>query len=257
MVSLCGRAQDSWLRILDPRTRLAILTTLIVLTFTVSNLYGMLLLVVLTLTLCFTARVYRVASGLLKAVVPMLLAAFIMWSLFYNYSLFHTYRGSGIDFGIGLFMTLRLVVLILAPLAFIAVTTPSELIAALESLRLPGQLVFLLGLTLRHVSSIADEYRAIKEAQTARGLDLDKGSLPERIRKYVPVLIPLLVRSIEVANRVALAMELKQYRPGRRSTYYKRRLRAVDYAVLAFLAVTLLAVLWIGFSTGGVLTWGL
>jgi energy-coupling factor transport system permease protein len=72
-------------------------------------------------------------------------------------------------------------------------------------------MVFTLGLTLRHISTFSDEYITIKEAQTSRGLELDKGFLIKRIRNYIPVLIPLLIRSIENAERLSLAMDLKLF----------------------------------------------
>jgi len=72
-------------------------------------------------------------------------------------------------------------------------------------------MVFTLGLTLRHISTFSEEYVVIKEAQTSRGLELDKGLLIKRVKNYVHLLVPLLIRSIENAEKLSLAMDLKLF----------------------------------------------
>lgn len=219
------------LRRLNPLTRLLVSLTLVLLVFLVSSVYYVVLIVAVTLTIGFVGGVGSRIFRVLKFAVPMLLVAFLLWAFLHSYSLFYS-SGGGFSLDIGAYMTLRLVALITAPLLFIATTTPSELVASLESLRLPSNFVFLLALTLRHLTCIADEYEAIKEAQVSRGLELDKGFLIKRVRNYIPVIIPLLIRSVEVADKVTLAMELKLYGRGDRTKYFVYEMGFKDLIVI-------------------------
>jgi energy-coupling factor transport system permease protein len=151
-------------------------------------------------------------------------------------------------FDIGLFMTVRLFLILLTSLLFISVVSPRELVIALESFRIPYKVVFTLGLTMRHMTTFAEEYIVIKEAQSSRGLELDKGFLIRRIRNYIPVIIPLLIRSIENAERLSLAMDLKLFSFKRRR-YDRGRLGFLDIAVI-FLCIIALTISVVHYSFG-------
>ncbi len=220
------------LTFLDPRARLVLTASLVALAFLATSLIALIPLVLASLALVVVGGVGRRVLAMSKVLVPMVLVAFVLWTYLQSYSLF--YRGEGSSPEFGAFMALRLVVLLLVPMVFAMTTTPSELVYALESLRLPRSLVFLFGLSLRHTTTMADEYRAIKEAQLSRGLAMDRGFLLKRIRNYVPVLIPLVVRSVEMAEKVALAMEFKLYGFAKRRTrFFARKLGVVDLVVIA------------------------
>lgn len=149
------------------------------------------------------------------------------------------YNG-GISVLTGAFMTFRLLLIVILSLAFVSFITPVELVNALSSFRLPYKLVFTLGLSLRHISTISDEYVAIKEGQTSRGLELDKGFLVSRIKNYNSVVLPLLVRSIENAEKLVLAMELKSFSLNNRRRYSVGKLKSIDYLVITSMAIILI-----------------
>ena len=225
---------------LDPRTKVAAFTVTVALAFICRDAWAIAALIAAVAAAAIASGKGRDVARPLKTMLPTLAVAFVLWSALYKWSLLHSYAGEGFDLSIGLFMTLRLLLIVLASLTFVSIVTPRELVGALESLGLPYRLVFVLGLTLRHVSKISEEYLAIKEAQALRGLELDKGSLVRRIRNYVPVLIPLFVRSIESADRLALAMELKSFSLSKKRARRKARLGAADWAVLGALAAAFL-----------------
>ncbi len=242
---------DILLRRLHPLSRLALSVALIVAAFSVTTLQGILVVTTVTLLIGVIGGIGNRVFKILKVAIPMLIMAFILWTFFSKYSLFYAHgEDAAVEFG--LYMATRLVTLMLAPIIFISTTTPSELVASLESLRLPRALVFLVALTLRHIFSIAEEYRAIKEAQISRGLELDKGFLIRRIRNYIPVMIPLLIRSIEIADRVTLAMELKLYGVGRRTRYFRHRYAAADYVILSLVLVICSALVFVRYLVGGI-----
>jgi energy-coupling factor transport system permease protein len=136
-------------------------------------------------------------------------------------------------------MTLRLLTIISISLAFILVIKPEELIKALELFRLPYTLAFTLGLALRHINTMSDEYRAIKESRISRGLELDHGSLLKRIRNYTYVLTPLLIRAMETAEKITLAMELKAFNLRKIKHKLDYRLNIIDYLIITIMIITI------------------
>ncbi len=66
-------------------------------------------------------------------------------------------------------ISLRLVLLAGAFVLFFATTTPAELCLALERLRLPYRYAFSISLAFQSLGFLADEWRAIREAQQAAG----------------------------------------------------------------------------------------
>ena len=73
----------------------------------------------------------------------------------------------GLDLAV--IVTLRLILLAGAFTIFFATTTPSELRLALEWFRVPYRFAFSLSLAFQSLGLLEDEWRAILEAQRARG----------------------------------------------------------------------------------------
>ena len=68
-----------------------------------------------------------------------------------------------------------------------------------------------------------------------RGLDLESGGVRARLRKYVPVLVPIFMTSLRGADRMAIALEARGFRAGPRRTSYRRYAFAARDAVAAVL----------------------
>ena len=52
------------------------------------------------------------------------------------------------------------------------------------------------------------------KAQLARGSDISTGSIKQRIRAVIPLLVPLFVSAFKRAEDLAVAMEVRGYRGG-------------------------------------------
>jgi energy-coupling factor transport system permease protein len=88
-------------------------------------------------------------------------------------------------------------------------TSPEDLGTALLKMGLPYTFVLAFTMSLRFLPTVATELKSIEDSQKSRGLELDKGGFIDRLKKYVPILIPLLVSTIIRAEQVAEAMESK------------------------------------------------
>lgn len=222
----------------DPRTKVIFFTLAFVLAFLSTEIIELILLSSIVLVLSFFSVERYKIFGRLKIMAPVFIVAFILWTFLNQYSIFHAYDG-GVNVMTGTFMTLRLFLIVILSLAFVSFVTPVELVNALSSFKLPYKLVFTLGLSLRHISTISDEYIAIKEGQSSRGLELDKGFLIKRIKNYISVVMPLLIRSIENAEKLVLAMELKSFSLNNRRRYSMGKLNNLDYVIIFSMVIVL------------------
>jgi cobalt/nickel transport system permease protein len=97
---------------------------------------------------------------------------------------------------------------VLASLTLAATTEPRELLAGLERLRLPQQLVQIMGFMVRYLDVVTDEMRRMRVARESRGFSA-------RNPKAWPVLArsagALFIRSYERGERVHLAMLSRGY----------------------------------------------
>ncbi len=144
------------------------------------------------------------------------------------------------------FVTVRIICLILASSCLTFTTSPTELTDAIERLMKPLKVVhfpvhevaMMMSLALRFVPTLLEETDKIMQAQKARGADMDSGNLIKRIKAMIPILIPLFVSAFRRAYDVATAMECRCYRGGAGRTRMKQiHLAARD--ILAFAAVAL------------------
>ena len=155
---------------------------------------------------------------------------------------------SGIE--LAAFLSLRLVVLVLAGSVLTLTTAPIALTDGLAWLGRPlrrikvptDELALMVTIALRFIPTLLVELDTIMRAQRARGADFRSGGLRERARALVPVLIPLFVLSFRRADDLALAMEARCYRPGIvRTRLHPLRARRADVLLLVITAAVIAA----------------
>jgi cobalt/nickel transport system permease protein len=97
---------------------------------------------------------------------------------------------------------------VLASLTLAATTEPHDLLRGLERLRLPQQLVQIMGFMVRYLDVVTDEMRRMKVARESRGFTA-------RNPRHWPVVArgagALFIRSYERGERVHLAMVSRGY----------------------------------------------
>jgi energy-coupling factor transport system permease protein len=84
------------------------------------------------------------------------------------------------------------------------------------------------------VPTIAASIYTISQAQRSRGLDLESGNIFERIKKYLPLLIPVFISTIRNTNVFGMALESKGFGARKDRTFYLQlNMRSTDYILLA------------------------
>ncbi|GKV70162.1 hypothetical protein NCCP2716_26600 [Sporosarcina sp. NCCP-2716] len=120
--------------------------------------------------------------------------------------------------------------------------------AMMQQFRLPSKYAYSFIASIRLLPVIAEEIQVRSNALKVRGITFSRGvrGVGERIRSYT---VPLFAQSIRRAQRIAIAMEAKQYQMGAARTYfYSTSYSRHDAIFLAVMAVSVAAVFWLSFG---------
>ena len=150
------------------------------------------------------------------------------------------------------FMALRISMLIMGTFLLTYTTSPIALTDGLESLLGPlkkvkvpvHELSMMMSIALRFIPTLIEETDKIMSAQKARGADFESGSLLDRAKALVPILVPLFISAFRRADELAIAMECRCYHGGEgRTKLHVLRYQTRDYLVMGSYAVILASVL--------------
>ena len=128
-----------------------------------------------------------------------------------------------------LFTSSRLLVLMMFAVLLPLTTAPLELADGLDALLSPlsrigfpaHESAMMIGMALRFIPLLMQETDKIMRAQLSRGAMLDQGNLSQRVKAFLPVLIPLFVIIFRRADEIAEAMEARGYEGGEGRTRRK------------------------------------
>ena len=126
-------------------------------------------------------------------------------------------------------MLLRIVMLIAGTFLLTYTTSPISLTDGLESLLSPlkvikvpvHELSMMMCIALRFIPTLIEETDKIMCAQKARGADFENGSLMDRAKALIPILVPLFISAFRRADELATAMECRCYQGGEGRTKMK------------------------------------
>lgn len=157
----------------------------------------------------------------------------------------------------GLQMAARLIFLILFSSLLTYTTSPIRLTDGIEHLLNPfrrigvpaHELAMMMTIALRFIPTLLDETDRIMKAQSARGADFVTGSIIQRAKNMVPLLVPLFISAFRRADELAIAMEARCYRGGVNRTRMKElQVTYVDYigvGAVVLVTIVLVALWWL------------
>lgn len=224
---------DSLLHRLDPRAKLLMMIAFLVLVFCTFNYFALLVIVAAVLLIVLLSKVpLSMYFKSLKMIIFIVLLTSAL-NLFYGTGEpiaqwgFIKITLSGINNAV--FVSVRIICLILISSALTFTTSPTDLTDALERLMKPltvfkvkvHEIAMMMTIALRFVPLLLEETDKIMQAQKARGADMESGNLVQRIKALIPVLIPLFVSAFRRAYELAVAMECRCYQGGTGRTRMK------------------------------------
>ena len=254
---------DSPVHRLDPRIKLVLTLVYIIVLFAVPNISGMLLAFAAVLALYLLAKIpLKVLTRSMKPLLPIILFTAIL-NLFFAAGepivQFWIFKISEEGIYYAITMVMRILCLIAGSSLLTYTTSPIVLTDALERLLHPlavlhlpvHELAMMMTIALRFIPTLIEETEKIMNAQKARGADLDTGSLLQRVKALVPVLIPLFISSFRRADELAMAMECRCYHGGDGRTRMKQlHITAQDVTstlVFAGMVAVIIVTRWLPF----------
>jgi energy-coupling factor transport system permease protein len=245
---------SSFVHKLDPRSKLLFVFLFIIAVFLANNVVTYVLLLGFTLFVIFVSRIrlYFLINGL-KPIIFLIIFTFLMHILFtregvllVDWKFLKIYE-EGLRQGI--FISTRFLVLVLITSILTLTTSPISITDGMEDLlnpfkryKLPvHELALMMSISLRFIPTLMDETDKILKAQLARGSDISTGSIKQRIRAVIPLLVPLFVSAFKRAEDLAVAMEVRGYRGGEGRTRYRQLKWGLrDTATMGILAVLII-----------------
>ena len=222
------------IHLLNPRTKLIMLVVYIVALFMASNWisYGLMFLF-----LVMVIAVSRIpVKSILRGMKPLMMILIFTGVL----NLFFT-EGETVllSFWVititkeglirAVFMVARILMLISGTFLLTYTTSPISLTDGLEALMNPlkvikvpvHELSMMMCIALRFIPTLIEETDKIMSAQKARGADFETGSIIQRAKALIPILVPLFISAFRRADELATAMECRCYQGGEGRTKMK------------------------------------
>ncbi len=251
---------DSLVHKLDPRTKLICVVLYIIALFSANGFltYGIVFLV-----LALSVGISRISvKSLVRGMKPVVVILVFTGLL----NLLYTTGGTELV-AIGFvhittgglkkafLMIARILMLISGTFLLTYTTSPIALTDGMEQLMNPlkvikvpvHDLAMMMSIALRFIPTLIEETDKIMSAQKARGADFETGSVIEKAKAMVPLMVPLFVSAFRRADELATAMECRCYHGGEgRTRLHQLHYTSRDYAVLALFAVLVLLIFVVG-----------
>lgn len=245
---------ESWIHRLDPRSKLLACIYFIFVLFLANNWQTYALLWAFTLLVMYMSGVSF--GTYLKGVKP------LIWLILFTVFLQILFTSGGTiyfewgpitisHFGLtnGFYIFCRFVMIIFVSTVVTLTTKPIDLtdginylLRPLQKLKVPvEEFSLMLSISLRFIPNLLDETQKVMDAQRARGTEFGEGNLFKQMKTLVPVFLPLFVSSLNRAEELANAMEVRGFQSGeKRSTFRQLRWQKKDtLCLMLMLALTI------------------
>lgn len=234
---------DSVVHKMDPRSKIIIMLLLMISIFIPSGITGY---ICIGIFICFVLFLSKLSiKYALRSMKPMLFMMifllvinvlviktgipWIQWGWFSIYSdaIYQT-----------LYIVVRLLYMIIITTILTATTKPldltlgiEKLLKPLEKIKFPAHIIaMMISIALRFIPTLIEETQRIMNAQASRGVDLDNGSLKEKLMAILSLIVPLFISAFDRADQLANAMEARGYNPNAQRTRYKvLKMSSLDY----------------------------
>jgi energy-coupling factor transport system permease protein len=244
---------------LDPRTKLILTVLYITGVFVSNNPISFVILTAVTLALIFMSGIsFRTLWKSIKPILVILLFTATINILMtdgegeplLNLGFVEIYVEGIVK---AFFMAYRVAIVIMGTSILLTyTTTPISLTDGIESLLAPlkklnvpvHSFAMMMSIALRFIPTLVEETEKIMNAQKSRGADFSNGTLTQRAKALIPILIPLFASSFKRAEELATAMECRCYRgDNNRTKLVKLEFKGSDYLWLAVAVVVLVCII--------------
>lgn len=231
---------DTFLHRMDPRVKIFAVLMLSLLALIISELLHLLILLAFIALLIALGRAPLSKIGFaFRFVVRVMIMIVILWPIF-DPSGSHVLATLGpikiTEQAIWRGITNAVRICCLATVWYVLMFTTSQrdLVRALVKLGVRFDFGLTLSIALRFLPTFGATVDSIKDAQSARGMEFDKGSPLRRSKNYIAVLVPTIVSALRMADTLSLALHSRAYGARKDRTYLRDlKMKSSDAAALA------------------------
>lgn len=251
---------DSILHRIDPRMKIIIALIYIVSTFLCKNIISFALLLLSAIVLILLGKIPLKLVG--RSIRPILIVLTftallnVFWTggetLIFQWKFIRIYLEGCYS---ALFIMARIVALVIGSSMLLTYTTTpialtdaiEDLLSPLKKLHVPvHEFAMMMTIALRFIPTFIGETEKIMTAQKARGADFGSGSLIQRAKALIPILIPLFVSAFNRAEELATAMECRCYHGGDgRTRMTVQHLKVSDFVYLTIFVLLAAAFIYL------------
>lgn len=243
---------------IDPRMKILLTIAFITMLFIIKNFIGFIIALIFVFGTIFLSKIpIKLVFKGVKPIIPLIIFTSLLNMFFIAGEPlvkigFLKITAEGLRLAI--FMSIRIVLLIMGTSMLTYTTSPIALTDAIERLLNPlkkikfpaHEMAMMMTIALRFIPTLIEETDKIMSAQKARGADLESGNIIQRAKALIPILIPLFVSAFMRAGELAMAMECRCYQGGEGRT----RMRELHFskldvysAIITALSIVLIVIL--------------
>ena len=210
---------------MDPRFKIVLALIYIVTLFVAKSIFSFVLLTVITGALIAMSGIpFKTIVKSMRAILFIIIFTAVInifWytgeTLLVEFWIIHIYLEGIINAAL---IVMRIVLLLSGTSIFMTYTTTpvaltdglERLLSPLKKIKLPvHEFSMMMSTALRFIPTLMDETHKIMNAQKSRGADFSSGSIINRVKALIPILIPLFVSAFRHADELATAMECRCY----------------------------------------------
>ena len=218
----------------DPRTKLLATLVFMVAIMLIKTFIGYGVALVFTVVWVLISRVpVKIVLRSVRPLAFIMVFTLVLNVLFYkgetlllSWWIINIYK-EGIIFAVK--MLLRILILVTGASLLTFTTSSIALTDGLERLMSPltvikfpaHDIAMMMSIALRFIPTFSEETDRIMKAQSSRGANFDTGRFLEKIRSFIPIIIPLIISAFRRAEDLAVAMESRCYRGGEGRTRFR------------------------------------
>lgn len=244
---------DSYMHRRDPRIKILAMLLLLIAILLPAGFVGYAIIAVVLIMAVFLSKLTW--GFLWKAMKPMLFMLIFLLlinilvirtgELWFEFWFVKIYSDAIIQ---TLYITVRLMLMIITTTILTSTTKPLDLTLGIEDLLTPlkvfkvpaHEIAMIISIALRFIPTLIEETNRIMKAQASRGVDLQEGTLKEKIMAVLSLIVPLFVASFQRAEDLANAMEARSYVPNAKRTRYKQLHTDIKDIILLLVVILLL-----------------
>jgi len=255
---------DTLLHRLDVRTKMFGFLAIIILSFLFQDPRYQLLIVSSTGLLAFWIKMpLHKIGGMLGPLMPIMISIVLLTGFTFTAArfdrissqtiLFYALPGDrlGATVGgvlMGTTFIFRLFSMMITSSVLTLTTSMDDFTQFFQKMKVPVEFSMMLTTAIRFIPTLDKKRRLIIEAQQARGANFKAKGIVGSIRSYLPIMIPMFINSILIANSLSMAMLNRGYGLSRTWTTLREiSFASRDYFTICFIVSLLMLAIFVRF----------